>query len=95
MTSETAEQVARWLASDGVRPDIERLVNAWNEHELLGIDLADQIRELVTGQASKVGVDPSALESEVDWSELAEDLAQDICGVDEAELIRRRERFER
>lgn len=91
MTSNATKLVAQWLERNGVRPQLERLVRAWNVHELLGIDLADQLRDLVREQADKASVDVPL--DEVDWSLLAERYAQEICGVDEDELTRRRARY--
>lgn len=76
-----------------MRPHLETLVRAWNTAELLGIDLADQLRDIVKESAAKGGVLITDL-NEVDWSLLAERYAEEICGVDEAELTRRREQYQ-
>jgi hypothetical protein len=92
MTNHETQQVASWLEGPEVRPGLELLVRSWNDHELLGIDLADQLRELVTKQASKVSLERNLIA--VDWAQLAEKYAEEIVQVDEDELIRRREAIE-
>lgn len=88
-TAET-ERVADWLSSPSVYPGFEKIVHAWNDSELLGIDLADEIESLA--RSNQKGSSDLDL-SKVDWNELAEHYAQEICGVDEDELIRRRRNF--
>ena len=93
MISNATEQVASWFESNGVRAQLEKLVHAWDAYDLLGIDLADQLRQMVEKQATKAGIDAPL--DDVDWSLLAERYAEEIAGVDEAELIRRREKHTR
>lgn len=92
MANEATEQVARYFDSDGVRPHIEELCETWNASELLGIDLADQLRDFLREQAAKADIDASL--DEVDWNYLAEHYASSICGIDEEELTRRRTKYE-
>jgi len=93
VASNPTEQVAQWFESDTMRQHLETLVRAWNASELLGIDLADQLRDIVQESAAKGGVTITNLNG-VDWSLLAERYAEEICGVDEDELTRRREKYQ-
>lgn len=90
--SASTAQVARWLESVEVKPHLERLVSEWNALELLGIDLADQIRQMA--ETSIKHPDPVIDFNDVNWAELAEHYASEICGVNEEELTRRRKRAE-
>lgn len=85
------ETVSRWLESPENRPQVEKLVLKWNELQLLGIDLADQLHELARTRFERNGKRPDYDLNEVDWSYLAENYALEICGVTEEELTRRRE----
>lgn len=80
-TAET-EAVYRLLEQAEVKSEIETLVLSWNEHELLGINLADDLQELVTRMLAKVN-----------WSQLAEHYAKEIAGFDEDELTRRHDSY--
>ena len=83
-TAATA-QVATYLDREDVQPQLLRLVAVWNDLELLGVDLADQIEKMVRNTAG------AGLElGDVDWNQLAEHYALQIAAVDEAELTRRR-----
>ena len=73
------------LTSKEMLPKTTELVGAWNELELLGIDLADQLEKLMAGKTQY---------DDINWSEIAEQLALQLVGVNEDELIRRRKRYE-
>lgn len=91
MALTATEQVARYFAMESVRPHLVRLIRSWNTAELLGTDLANDLRDLVREQADKANIDVPL--DEVDWNELAERYARDICGVDDDELERRLEKY--
>ncbi len=80
------EAVADYLESPAMKQSLVRLVNDWNDLELLGIDLADQIQKMTT-MHQPVGVDLQ----HVDWNQLADHYAEKIAAVGEDELTRRRE----
>lgn len=78
--------VARWLEAAPVRPAVVRLTRVWDDLDLLGIDLADQLEALVRGRQRHAPINFDL----VDWGLLAERYAYEICGVTEEELTRRR-----
>lgn len=90
VANEATEQIARYFDSDGVKPHVERLLNTWNDAELLGSVLADQLREFAEEQMTKANINASL--DEVDWNELADHYAETV-GVDEDELQRRYEKY--
>lgn len=94
VTATATQAVAEWFESAEMKPQLDTLVQAWNVHDLLGIDLADQLREVVTAQLHKANLGRVSL-GDVDWNFLAEKYADEICGVDEDELLRRLKRHER
>lgn len=88
------EQTARvdgWLMDDAARAIVERLVWEWNQSEGLGVDLADELRDLVE-ERLKADHSPRGVRRllhKVSWNQLAEQYALRIVGVDEPELERR------
>lgn len=84
------EVVSRWLEQPEKRMQLEKLVRTWDDLKLLGIDLADQLRELVRVRLAKEGREHQIDLDKVDWLFLAEQYAFEIRGITEEELTRRR-----
>lgn len=82
--NEETKAVVSWLEEDDNRVQLQRVVEAWNEMGLLGVDLADQIY-LMTSRTI-----PRLASKRVNWNEVAEHFALEMVSVDEEELTRRR-----
>lgn len=87
---DTATQQAKaYFERDDIKPHLISLVQAWDTNELLGSDLADQLRGLYEENVKTDGE-----VAMIDWNELAEVFAEEVTGVTEEELTRRREHYQ-
>lgn len=101
-----AEEVERWVNDDTALVDywlrrdddvwqiIRRLVYAWDAGEGLGIELADELQDLVTLRLTEVA-EPAYVRAKlgkVSWNQMAEQYAQEFVGLSETDLSMRRAR---
>lgn len=91
--NEATQAVRAYFERSEVKPQLEVLCREWNEHELLGIDLADSLRRVFEEVAKESPTTSPFSLDEVDWNQLAEIFAYEICGITEDDLIRRREQY--
>lgn len=91
--NEATARVHSWLSAEGVWSVIVRVVRAWNEAGLLGVELADELQDLTRKTLREEVPEEEMIDATlatVEWNQLAEHYAHEIVGVGEAELTRRR-----
>lgn len=100
------DEVERWVNDDTALVDywlrrsedvwaiIRRLVFAWDIGEGLGIELADELQDLVTLRLSEIATPKHVRRKlrKVNWQQLAEQYALEFVGISEADLSLRRSR---